>query len=229
MMRPSFSLVRGEMAPTRIKICGVTRQEDALAAVSAGADAIGLVFVAASPRSVTPEQACGIVSVIPPFVTVVALFADEPAASVRRILDAVPIDLLQFHGGETPDFCRQFNRPWIKALRVRPGLDLAAQCQRYSGARGVLLDAWHEGKAGGTGKTFDWALARCELPVPIVLAGGLHKENVGEAVMTLRPAAVDVSSGVESAPGIKNASELRRFVAAVRAVDETLQDLHNDK
>lgn len=210
------------MASTRIKICGITRLEDAQAAISSGADAIGLVFYAGSPRAVTIDQATDIAAVVPPFVSVVALFVDEPAASIERILGRVPIDLIQFHGDETPEFCQQFERPWIKALRVRPGLEIASACRQYRRARGVLLDSWKDGVPGGTGQTFDWRLAPSALSLPVVLAGGLHEGNVGSAILALRPAAVDVSGGVESAPGIKDAHRIQGFIAAVRVADQQL-------
>ena len=208
------------MSTTRIKICGITREKDALAVVASGADAIGLVFYSASPRAVTVDQAAAIAALIPPFVSIVALFVDEPAASIERILHRVPIDLIQFHGDEPAAFCRQFSRPWIKALRVRPTVDIAQECRNYHGARGVLLDSWQPGVPGGTGTAFDWQLAPADLPLPIVLAGGLHEHNVGDAIRTVRPAAVDVSGGVESAPGIKDAGKIQRFIAAVRAVGQ---------
>lgn len=211
------------MTQTRIKICGITRPADAIAAVDAGADAIGLVFYAASPRAVTLEQAAGIAAAVPPFVTIVSLFVDEPAAGIRRILSHVPIDLMQFHGDESPDFCAQFERPWIKALRVRPETDVASECRRFSASRGMLLDAWAEGVPGGTGKRFDWRLAMGEYPVPVILAGGLNDANVGDAIAQVRPAAVDVSGGVEQAPGIKDPEKIARFIAAVRAADQTAE------
>lgn len=217
------------MPATRIKICGITRPEDALAAAAGGADAIGMVFYPDSPRAVSAAQACEIVAVVPPFVTVVALFVDEPAEAVQRILEEVPVDLLQFHGDETPDYCGRFARPWIKALRVRSGVDVEAECERYLSGRGVLLDTWHEGKAGGTGKTFDWELGRVRTSLPVVLAGGLDADNVGGAIKALRPAAVDVSSGVESAPGIKDAVAIQRFIGAVREADKAIQVAGDDK
>lgn len=217
-----FVQITNHVAYTRIKICGITRVEDAQAAVGAGADAIGLVFYARSPRAVTAEQAAAIVAVVPPFVTVVALFVDEPAQNIARILESVPIDLLQFHGDETPEFCQQFNRPWLKAVRVKPGTDLAAHCEPFSSARALLLDSWVEGVPGGTGKTFDWRLASKKLPLPVVLAGGLDEHNVGDAIASLKPAAVDVSGGVEQSPGIKDAASIVRFIAAVRAADTRL-------
>ena len=216
------------MTPTRIKICGVTTQEDAQAAISCGADAIGLVFYANSPRQVTIEQAAEIAAIVPPFVSVVALFVDEPAASIARILTRVSIDLIQFHGDETPEFCQQFGRPWVKALRVRPGLDIASACRQYHRARGVLLDSWQEGIPGGTGTAFDWQLAVGDLALPVVLAGGLNASNVGNAIAALHPAAVDVSGGVERSPGIKDAHKIRQFIVAVRAADHQLDGLKND-
>lgn len=207
------------MAKTRIKVCGITRQEDARAAADAGADAIGLVFYSKSPRAVSIEQAAAIVAVVQPFVSVVALFVDESAATIERTLSAVPIDVIQFHGDESSAFCAQFQRPWIKALRMEPGLDVEGGCTQYRNARGILLDSWQEGVPGGTGKTFDWQLAPESLPLPVVLAGGLNADNVGNAIRILRPAAVDVSGGVESAPGLKDGRKIAQFIAAVRAAD----------
>jgi len=217
------------MIHTRIKICGITRPGDAQAAIASGADAIGLVFYAKSPRAVTVEQAQRIVAVVPPFVSVVALFVDELADEITRILDSVQIDLIQFHGDEAPAFCQQFGRPWVKALRVRPDTNLEEACHTYQNARGVLLDSWQEGVPGGTGRVFDWQLASRELPLPVVLAGGLHADNVGSAIARVQPAAVDVSGGVEQSPGIKDAGKIRRFVAAVRAADLQLDGLTDDK
>jgi phosphoribosylanthranilate isomerase len=208
------------MASTRIKICGMTRPEDARTATDYGADAIGMVFYAGSARAVTVDQAAEIAAVVPPFVTIVALFVDEPAASIERTLNAVPIDLIQFHGDETPEFCQQFGRPWIKALRVKPGLDIAGECDRFRAARAVLLDSWQDGEPGGTGKSFDWQLAQEDLPISLVLAGGLHEGNVGDAIGVLHPAAVDVCSGVEHSPGIKDALKIQRFIEAVRSADQ---------
>jgi len=204
---------------TRIKICGITSAADASAAVASGADAIGLVFYARSPRAVSAAAATGIVAAVPPFVSVVALFVDETEQGIRRILESVPVDILQFHGEEPAAFCEQFHRPWIKALRVREGVPLARRCADYGAARAILLDSWQEGVPGGTGKTFDWALAGQPLPLPVVLAGGLDEGNVGAAIAHLRPAAVDVSGGVEFAPGRKDAGKIQRFIAAVRAAD----------
>ena len=207
------------MPHTRIKICGITSIADAGAAVDAGADAIGMVFYPGSPRAVTLAQAAQIARAVPPFVTLVALFVDEPAENIRRIVETLPINLIQFHGEETGEFCGQFQRPWIKALRVQPGIDLVAHCAQYGAARAILLDSWQQGVPGGTGRTFDWDLARARLPLPLVLAGGLDAGNVGAAISLLRPAAVDVSGGVEASPGRKDAGKIKRFIAAVRAAD----------
>lgn len=193
--------------------------EDAAAAVRCGADAIGLVFYPKSSRAVTLAQGAAIAAALPPFVTLVALVVNEPEAGVRRILQSVPVGLIQFHGDEAPAFCAQFQRPWIKALRMRPGLDLATSCAGYAAATGILLDSWQDGVPGGTGRTFDWNLAERELCLPLVLAGGLNEHNVGSAIAQLRPAAVDVSGGVEFAPGQKDAGKMTRFVAAVRTAD----------
>ena len=208
------------MAQTRIKICGITRVEDAIAAVASGADAIGLVFYGKSSRAVSIDQASIIAKAVPPFVSIVALFVDESAAEIERVLNAVPVDIIQFHGSETPQFCEQFNRPYVKALRVTPDLNLATVSKGYASSRGILLDSWKEGVPGGTGQSFDWRLAQKALPLPVILAGGLNPENIGDAIAMLRPAAVDVSGGVESAPGIKDSGKIREFIAAVRAADK---------
>ena len=230
MMRPCFfTQFNSPVTHTRIKICGITGAEDARLAAASGADAIGLVFYPASPRSVSLEQAKAIVAAIPPFVTVVALFVDEPAENIRRIIESVPVDLIQFHGDESPQFCQQFARPWVKAVRVKPTVDLAAACRDYSSARGVLVDSWVEGVPGGTGKTFDWQLAAQQLSLPLVVAGGLNEDNVGAAIARLRPAAVDVSGGVEHSPGIKDAQKISAFIAAVRAADGLLNGTTDDK
>ena len=216
------------MTYTRIKICGITSSDDASAAIASGADAIGLVFYAPSPRAVTVAQAAKIVAGIPPFVSVVGLFVDEPADSIERILARVQIDVLQFHGDEPAAFCEQFRRPWIKALRVQAGMDLAARCDEYHAARAVLLDSWQQGVPGGTGRTFDWSLAQRALSLPVTLAGGLDEFNVGDAIARLRPAAVDVSGGVEQSPGRKDAGKIRRFIAAVRTADASLNGTSHD-
>lgn len=206
------------MAVVRSKICGITRVEDALAAVEAGADAIGLVFYAKSPRAVSVQQARAIVAALPPFVTSVGLFVDASRCELGEILDAVPLDLLQFHGDETPDECDHYGRPYIKALRVKPGDDIAAQVARYANARGVLLDTFVPGIPGGTGEAFDWSLVPAQLSRPVILAGGLTAANVAQAIEKVRPFAVDISGGVESAKGIKDAAKIHAFMEAVRSV-----------
>ncbi|WP_161865310.1 phosphoribosylanthranilate isomerase [Pseudomonas yangonensis] len=200
----------------RSKICGITRVQDALAAVEAGADAIGLVFYANSPRAVSVEQAAAIVQALPPFVTCVGLFVNMPRDDLQAVLQRVPLDLLQFHGDESPVDCEGYGRPYIKALRVRPGEDLAATMALYAGARGILLDTFVEGVPGGTGAAFDWSLVPPDVAKPIILAGGLEASNVAAAIRQVRPYAVDVSGGVEASKGIKDADKIRAFVQAVR-------------
>jgi phosphoribosylanthranilate isomerase len=201
---------------TRIKICGITRVEDALAAARLGADAVGLVFYAGSPRAVTIGRAREIIDALPPFVVPVGLFVNADAATVRDTLAAVPVQLLQFHGDETPDFCDGFGRPFLRALRVRKGADLLQYAREFHAAKGLLLDAWVEGVHGGTGATFDWSLIPPDLPMPVILSGGLNPDNVEQAVRRVRPWAVDVSSGVESAKGIKDAAKIEAFINGVR-------------
>ena len=204
---------------TRIKICGITRERDALAAVEAGADAVGFVFYRKSPRAVTPEVAARLIRLLPPFVTAVGLFVDAPEAEIRATLAKVPLGLLQFHGDESQADCARYGTPWIKVLRVRPEVDLLQYAASHAGAAGLLLDAFRPGVPGGTGQSFDWSLVPPALPVRVVLSGGLTPESVGEGIGRIRPWAVDVSSGVESAPGIKDALAIARFVAAVRSAD----------
>ncbi|MBU0809897.1 phosphoribosylanthranilate isomerase [Pseudomonas spirodelae] len=205
------------MSVVRSKICGITRIEDALAAVEAGADAIGLVFYAKSPRAVTVQQARAIISALPPFVTSVGLFVDASRCELGELLDAVPLDLLQFHGDESPADCDGYHRPYIKALRVKPGDDIAAQVELYKNASGVLLDTYVPGIPGGTGEAFDWSLVPEGLSKPIILAGGLTVANVAHAITRVRPYAVDVSGGVELTKGIKDAEKIRAFMQAVKA------------
>ena len=210
---------------TRIKICGLTREEDVEAAVEAGADAIGFVFYPQSPRYVTPQRAAKLARNVPPFVDIVGLFVNEQPDVIREICDAVPLNLLQFHGDETPEACRQFARPWLRAARVRPGLDLVEFAGSFSDARGLLLDAFVEGYGGG-GHVFDWTLIPPGLPGFVVLSGGLHAGNVGEAIRRVRPVAVDVSSGVEKGTkGIKDHEKIAAFVAAVRAADAATDEV----
>ncbi|AJO77717.1 phosphoribosylanthranilate isomerase [Pseudomonas sp. MRSN 12121] len=204
------------MPAVRSKICGITRIEDALAAVEAGADAIGLVFYARSPRAVNVQQARAIIAALPPFVTTVGLFVNASRCELGEILDAVPLDLLQFHGDETPADCEGYHRPYIKALRVKAGDDIAGACAAYARASGILLDTYVEGVPGGTGEAFDWSLVPQGLSKPIILAGGLSAENVGQAIARVRPYAVDVSGGVEQSKGIKDHARIRAFMQAVR-------------
>lgn len=201
---------------TRVKICGITRPEDAIEAARLGADAIGLVFYRKSPRWVGVEQAREIIRSLPPFVTSVGLFVDETAEAVRDVLDVVPLDLLQFHGDESPAFCESFARPYIKAIRMRDGVDLREAARRYESGAGLLLDAWSPGLPGGTGQRFDWDRVPRDLGRPIVLAGGIEPDNVAEAIATVRPFAIDCSSGVEAEKGIKDGARMAALMTAVR-------------
>jgi len=202
---------------TRVKICGITRVEDAVAAAREGADAIGLVFYANSPRYVEPQQAARIVSALPPFVSTVGLFVDATAEQIRSVSQLVRLDFLQFHGDESPAFCDGFGRPYLKAVRVRPETNLLQYASLYTGASALLLDAFQEGVPGGTGHTFDWNLIPATLDKPVILAGGLNPENVGEAIRQVRPYAVDVSGGVEQGKGIKDAARIAAFMRGVAA------------
>jgi len=216
---------------TRIKICGITRIADAHAAADAGADAIGLVFWPGTPRVVAFDQARAIAATIPAYVTLVGLFVDPDPAEVRAVLDAVPLDVLQFHGAEPADFCRAFGRRYVKAIPVKEGVDLLESVSPYDDAAGLLFDAFREGDLpGGTGRVFDWgrltADMRARIRRPLILSGGLDATNVSHAIGDVRPWAVDVSSGVEErdangAPrrGLKDAARIRAFVQGVRNAD----------
>ncbi|HEY6096011.1 MAG TPA: phosphoribosylanthranilate isomerase [Gallionellaceae bacterium] len=204
---------------TRIKICGITRKEDALAAARCGADALGLVFYEKSPRHVSVAQAQQLAAVVPPFVSLVGLFVNASADFVRATLQAVPLDVLQFHGDEAPEFCPQFGRPYLKAIRVKPGVDLVQCAADYASAQGLLLDAFVEGTPGGTGEAFDWGLIPHNLPLPVILSGGLHAGNVAAGIRQVRPWAVDVSSGVEAGKGIKDVAKIAAFINEVKRVD----------
>lgn len=193
--------------------------EDALAAAEAGADALGFVFYARSPRAVTPEAAREMALALPPFVNRVGLFVDAAPETVAAILEAVPLDLLQFHGDECPADCVSFGRPYIKAVPMAEGLDPLAYMDTYPHAAGFLLDSHGNGKMGGTGQTFDWDRIPRDLRRCLVLAGGLNPDNVAEAVRRVRPWAVDVSSGVEARPGIKEPARMQAFVNEVKRVD----------
>jgi phosphoribosylanthranilate isomerase len=203
------------MSAVRSKICGITRIEDALAAVEAGADAIGLVFYPKSPRAVSVQEARAIIAALPPFISTVGLFVNASRCELNETLDAVPLDMLQFHGDEAPEQCEGYHRPYMKALRVQAGDDIAASCRMYSGASGILLDTFVAGVPGGTGETFDWALIPQGLSKPVILAGGLTSANVAQAIAQVRPYAVDVSGGVEKSKGIKDHDKIRAFMSAV--------------
>lgn len=202
-----------------VKICGITCVEDGLAAAHAGAHAIGVVFHPGSARCVPVARARDVVRKLPPFVTAVGLFVDAAAGEVEAVLEQVPLQLLQFHGSETPEYCARFGMPYIKAVRVKPEVDLLEYAARYASAQGLLLDAFVEGVHGGTGLAFDWRLIPAELPLPIVLAGGLTPENVAQAVRRVRPWAVDVSSGVEREKGKKDAARIAAFIKGARDAD----------
>ncbi|MES9825753.1 MAG: phosphoribosylanthranilate isomerase [Candidatus Thiodiazotropha endolucinida] len=204
---------------TRIKICGITRVEDAADAVRLGADAIGLVFYPASPRAVSLQQAKTIVESLPPFVTVVGLFVDQDRDTIERYIHEVQIDLLQFHGDESAQECRRYARPWIKAIRMREGIDLAEIARTYSRAAGLLLDSYKAGVPGGTGQCFDWGRIPAALASRIILAGGLDPQNVAQAIKQVHPYAVDVSGGVERSKGIKDAAKIEAFIAGVKRGD----------
>jgi len=203
------------MSRTRVKICGITNLHDAEIAVDAGADAVGMVFYPQSPRNISTSDAREIVDRMPPFVTTVGLFVNSSAQQVKEVLSVVSLDLLQFHGDEDEEFCMHFQRPYIKAVRVQGDTDLHRFCQQYASARGLLVDSYKPGIPGGTGETFDWAMIPRDLPLPLVLAGGLNAENINAALAMVKPWAVDVSSGVESSPGVKDSVKIAGFMRAV--------------
>lgn len=204
---------------TRVKICGITSPADAATAARLGADAIGLVFYRPSPRCLTLARAAEIAAATPPFVSRVALFVNAPADVVHGVLGACRVDMLQFHGEEPPAYCRQFGVPYLKALRIRPGLDLLESLSPYDDAAGWLLDTYRPEFYGGTGEAFDWDVIPAGLARPVVLSGGLTAANVGEAIGRVRPWAVDVSSGVEAAKGVKDADKIAAFIQGVRNAD----------
>lgn len=212
------------MSRTRIKICGLTREADVDDAVDAGADALGFVLYAKSPRHVTLERAAALAGRLPPFVTPVLLFVNATPQALREAAEALPQALLQFHGDETPEQCRAADRPYLRAARMAPGVDLLDFAARFSDAQALLLDT-HVEAYGGSGKVFDWSLIPPSVPLPVVLSGGLSPANVTDGVLRVRPWAVDVSSGVESAKGVKNAALMRRFCKAVREGDDRLAAL----
>ncbi len=210
----------GRQMRTRVKICGLTRAQDVAAAVDAGADALGFVFYRPSPRHVEIAKAAELVRQLPPFVTRVALFVNAGADEIARVIDRVGVDLLQFHGDESPAFCQSHQRPWMRAVRMQPGIDPVAEYRRFGAGRGLLLDAYRPGVPGGTGETFDWARIPPDLASRIVLAGGLTPNNVGRAIRQLRPFAVDVSGGVEADKGIKDPEKIRAFIKEVRDAEQ---------
>lgn len=203
---------------TRVKICGISRLEDAQFAAACGADAIGLVFYAASPRIVTLDQAARIAQSLPAFVTCVGLFVNPRPEEVEEVLKLVNIDCLQFHGEESAEFCEQFNHPYIKAIRVGNDTDINQLATQYEKARAVLLDAYVKDVPGGTGKRFDWSRIPADCPSPVILAGGLSVDNVAEAIRQVKPYAVDVSGGVESHKGIKDQAKISQFITEVNSI-----------
>ncbi|MDO0944737.1 phosphoribosylanthranilate isomerase [Chromohalobacter israelensis] len=201
------------MQRTRVKICGLTREEDIDAAVAAGADALGFVLWPGSSRAIDEARLARLAARVPAFVTRVGLFVDQADDEIRRC--ARHLDLVQLHGNESPDDCARLDIPWIKALRMRDGIDLHAEATRYDAARGLLLDAYRPGVPGGTGETFDWSRIPANLAKPVILAGGLTADNVAEAIHRVRPYAVDVSGGVEAEKGLKDPARIRAFLSQV--------------
>lgn len=201
-----------------IKICGITRSEDAKAAAQLGANALGLVFYPQSPRAVSISQAHAITKVTPPLVQLVGLFVNPSVEDVEQVLKEIPLNLLQFHGEETPAFCEQFHRPYIKALHIKENVDLNEQIATYQQARGILLDTFNPNLKGGTGETFDWTKIPQHLEKPLILAGGLNAENIKQAILQVKPSAVDVSGGVEESKGIKSFSKMQAFIQQIQLV-----------
>ncbi len=204
----------------RVKICGITRLEDALAAVQHGADAIGFILWPQSERYILPEEARRIVKCLPPFVRAVGVYVNPDKSWVEETRAVAGLDLLQFHGDESADFCSRFHLPYIKAVRVRDGLDLLQYAQHYTGAKGLLLDTYTAGIPGGTGHVFDWKLIPAELSLPWILSGGLHSGNITDAIGQTHPSAIDVSSGVEVAKGIKDVNKISAFMQKVRSCED---------
>lgn len=207
---------------TRIKICGITREQDLQAAVAAGADALGFVFYAPSPRSLDVAAATSLIARVPALVTTVALFVNADPELVETVIERTAVDVLQFHGDEPVDYCRNFDRPYIKAVHMKQKTSLEDMATRYSDSQALLVDTYHESSAGGTGETFDWSLVPAGLDMPLILAGGLHAGNVSAAIRQVHPYAVDVSSGVEQDKGIKDAAKMAAFAEAVRVSDESI-------
>ncbi|HMV12259.1 MAG TPA: phosphoribosylanthranilate isomerase [Nitrosomonas sp.] len=201
---------------TRVKICGITRTEDALAAISSGADAIGFVFWQQSARNILPQQARPITKTIPAFVTTVGVYVDPTVEWVHETATIANLGLLQFHGNESPEFCDQFSLPYVKALRIKEDMDLLEYANRYQSAKALLLDTYSANLPGGTGEVFDWTLIPANLPLPIILSGGLTPDNVVHAIAKVKPWAVDVSSGVEASKGIKDINKISAFMQRVK-------------
>ncbi|MGH8652766.1 MAG: phosphoribosylanthranilate isomerase [Gammaproteobacteria bacterium] len=199
----------------RVKFCGITCPKDAVAAAALGVDAVGLVFYAASAHVVGIKQAQGIAAVLPPFVSKIGLFVNESEVRIREILHQVPLDLLQFHGDESPEDCALFERPYIKAIAMQRGVDLTQTARRYGAAKGLLVDAYVPGQRGGTGRCFEWSLASVAVDRPLILAGGLTPRNVADAIRAVRPYGVDVSGGIESEKGVKDHRKMRLFMKGV--------------
>ena len=204
---------------TRVKICGFTQAKDAVAAANLGVDAIGLVFYPPSPRHVSIEQAKEIVAALPAFVTVVALFVDEQESQIREVLSHVSIDCIQFHGDESAVACRVYNKPYMKAIRMKPGLDIMEIAAQYNDATALLLDAYHPGIKGGSGSRFDWDLIPEQCSLPVILAGGLQVDNVKQAIESVKPYALDVSSGVEAEKGVKDVAKMTAFIQQINEGD----------
>ena len=215
---PGYLVERGLSLRTRVKICGITRPEDGLKAALFGADAIGLVFYPKSPRAVSIEQAQAIVATLPAFVSVVALFVDASAVEVNQVLSQVDIDIIQFHGNESVQECEQYQRRYIKAIRMTDDVDLNEVVEKYSTASAILVDSYHKGVPGGTGESFDWKRIPGHLAGNIILAGGLESGNVASAIKIVGPYAVDVSSGVERKKGIKDEGKIEAFMQGVISV-----------
>jgi len=204
---------------TRVKICGITRPEDARDAVTQGADAIGLMFYRPSPRYISPGRARDIARQTPAFVTTVAVFVNPSREEVEEVIRECDIALLQFHGEEAPEFCASFSRPYVKVARIRPGLDLIKYLSPYATAKAWMLDAFHDDLWGGTGGAFDWGVVPNNMAKPVILSGGLTADNIPDAIRRLRPYAVDVSTGVEIAKGVKDAAKIAAFIRAVKNED----------
>lgn len=221
------SLNRGDVAQhrqwrTQVKICGLTSAADAVAACNAGVDALGLVFYPPSSRNISVQQAASIIAALPPFVTVTALFLNAEKTLIEKVLQQLPLNMLQFHGTESAAFCESFERPYIKSIAMKSISDVHSYARQYTRARGFLLDSNLAGAAGGSGETFNWDKVPTDLTAPVILAGGLDVNNVAGAVKQVRPASVDVSSGVESAKGIKDHAMMREFIQNVRAADRAV-------